>query len=591
MQQLKWMWEQMKGFRKRYIFALLSTVVLQVMLLINPIISQKIVDDVVYQLPNQPDNLDGLIHTLVVLVSIMIGFTLLRTTVRYVSMVTYESCGQKFLYKVKKELYDKLQAQDMGFFSRRRTGDLMTCLTGDMEMGRHAISFISRGLLECFFLYVSTCVYMFSQNVVLTLSLIVFTPFLFLVMRAFSKTVGPRFRHLREKLSQLNSNAQENIEGNRVIRAFATEDYEMKKFDEKNREYQKANLQASMTWYRFFPAIEGLSQALSVSVLLVGGWFMMDGKISAGTFLAFNSLCWTLCQPMRMLGMLLNDAQRFLASINKVIELYYGQPDIQSKEDAVTQEEPFRGDISFKNVSVTLNGTKVLDSIDLDIKAGQTVAIMGTTGCGKTTLINCISRFVEISSGKLEIDGVDVRDYDLNTLRKNVGLASQDVFLFSDTVDGNIAYGNQQLTSEEVAQYARMSAVDFIDRMTDGFDTIIGERGTGLSGGQKQRIALARALAVQPPILILDDTTSALDLETEKFIQKSLRELSFPCTKIMVAQRISTTRHADLIVILEQGKILEKGSHQELLEKKGYYYDVYCLQNGVNREEGGEVNG
>ncbi len=585
MQQIKWMWEKMQGFHGRYIFCICTTALLQVMMLINPIISQQIVDQVVYKLPEYEGNLEPLIHTLVILVLTMIGFTLFRTTLRYISMVTYVDCGQKFLYGVKGELYDKLQTQDMAFYSQHRTGDLMTRLTGDIEMGKHAIEFITRGFLECFFLFVSTSVYMFVTNVELTLSLIVFTPFIFVVTRLFSRKVGPRFRVLREKLSILNSNAQENIEGNRVIRAFATEEYEIQKFDEKNKDYMNANIKASLTWFRYFPAIEGLSQALSISVLLVGGWFMMMGRISAGTFMAFNSLSWTLCQPMRMLGMLMNDTQRFFASINKVIELYYSQPDIKSPPDAVKKEEPIRGRIRFENVSLNMHGSPVLKNIDLDIQEGETVAIMGATGSGKTTLINCIPRFVDVTSGRVLIDGVDVRDYELNPLRKNIGLASQDVFLFSDTVDGNIAYGNLELSEKETAHFAKLAAVDFIDKMTDGFDTIIGERGTGLSGGQKQRIALARALAVRPPILILDDTTSALDLETEKYIQQSLRELDFPCTKIMVAQRISTTRQADKIVILNNGRIAEMGTHEELLAQKGYYYDVFCLQNGIPNEK------
>ncbi len=359
----------------------------------------------------------------------------------------------------------------------------------------------------------------------------------------------------------------------------------MEKFDEKNKDYRDANIKASLTWQQYFPAIEGLSQALSISVLLVGGWFMMEGRITAGTFMAFNSLCWTLCQPMRMLGMLMNDTQRFFASINKVIELYYSQPDIKNPPDALVKKEPVKGKIRFENVSLSMHGSRVLKNINLEINEGETVAIMGATGSGKTTLINCIPRFVDVTSGKVLVDDVDVREYELNTLRKNIGLASQDVFLFSDTVDGNIAYGNLGLTEKETAHFAKLAAVDFIDKMTDGFDTIIGERGTGLSGGQKQRIALARALAVRPPILILDDTTSALDLETEKYIQQSLRELDFPCTKIMVAQRISTTRQADKIVILNNGSITEMGTHEELLAQKGYYYDVFCLQNGIPNEK------
>lgn len=585
MQQIRWVWENMKGFQKSYIFALISTAILQIMQLINPIISQKIVDEVVYQLPKQQDNLKPLIHTLYVLVACMIGFTLLRTTLRYISTVVYENCGQKFLFNIKAELYDKLQSQDMKFYSNHRTGDLMTRLTGDLEMAKHGIAFISRCLLECLFLFVATSIYMFSKDVLLTLSLLAITPFIFWVTRLFSNKVGPYFVDLRERLSLLNSNAQENIEGNRVVKAFAQEAYEIKKFDEKNWDYRNANLKTTLTWLRYFPAIEGLSQALAIAVLLVGGYFMMIGRITAGTFLAFNSLCWTLCIPMRMLGMLLNDSQRFFASINKVIELYYSKPDIKNHPDAIVKTEKLQGVISFQDVCVSMHKTNILNHINLDIKAGETVAIMGSTGAGKTTLINCIDRFIDVTSGKVIIDGIDVRKYDLNTLRKNIGLASQDVFLFSDTIDGNIAYGDLSLSEDEVRHFAEISAADFIDKTSDGFQTIIGERGTGLSGGQKQRIALARALAVRPSILILDDTTSAVDLETEKFIQNSLDNLDFPCTKIIIAQRISTTKRADKIVVMDKGNIIEYGTHEELLKQKGYYYEVYLLQNGISSLE------
>lgn len=593
MQQIQWMWEQMKGFQRRYIFALISTVILQIMQLINPIIVQKIVDNVVYQLPNNQDNITPLIHTLLVLVTAMIAFTLFRTGLRYVSIIAYVDCGQKFLYKVKKDLYDKLQSQDMKFYSSHRTGDLMTRLTGDLEMGKHGIDFISRSLLECLFLFLVTTVYMLSKDVLFACSLLVITPFIFIITRKFSKTVKPFYVDLRERLSLLNSNAQENIEGNRVVKAFAQEEYEINKFDDKNRDYHDANLKASLTWLRFFPAIEGLSQALSIAVLLVGGYFMMIGRITGGTFMAFNSLCWTLCVPMRMLGMILNDAQRFFASIGKVIELYYTQPDIKNKKTTVASTERLHGDISFKDVSVSMHKTTILDHINLDIKAGETVAIMGSTGSGKTTLINCIDRFLDVTSGTLTIDSVKVSDYDLDTLRHNIGLASQDVFLFSDTIDGNIAYGDLSLSEEEVAHFAEISAADFVEKTANGFDTVIGERGTGLSGGQKQRIALARALAVRPPILILDDTTSAVDLETEKFIQNSLKELDFTCTKIIIAQRISTTKKADKIVIMDKGKIIEYGTHHELIAQKGYYYEVFALQNGLpqNAEMGGNHNG
>ena len=313
---------------------------------------------------------------------------------------------------------------------------------------------------------------------------------------------------------------------------------------------------------------------------------LISGRITFGTFAMFNGLTWTLVDPMRMLGMHLNDLQRFFASSNKIIELYYAKSTITTRPDAVKPKGRVKGEVKFQDVSLKLHGTEVLKHVNLDIHPGETVAVMGPTGSGKTSLVNMIPRFTDASSGKVLVDGTPVRMYDLKSLRSSIGIATQDVFLFSDSVDGNIAYGDSKMPEEEVKRFAKMADVDFAEKLAEGFDTVIGERGTGLSGGQKQRIALARALAVRPSILILDDTTSAVDLETEKYIQEQLANLDFPCTKIIVAQRISTTKRADKIVILEDGRVTQVGTHQELSQAPGYYREVFLLQNG--QEAGSE---
>lgn len=577
--QLKWMWEKMKGYRKRYIFALFLTVALAFMQLINPTIVQLIIDEVVLKLPTATDT-EPLIKLLLGLAALMIVFTFIRSAMGYISLIIYEGCGQKFLFKVRKELYANLQSQDSHFFAKNRTGDIMTRLTGDLDMIRHTICFVIRNFVDSFFLFFATCMYMLSKDVIFTLSLLIVTPFLFLAIRSFSGKVRPLYVDLRERLSMLNSNAQENISGNKVVKAFAREAYENRKFDEKNNAFKNANLKATMMWLKYYPLIEGLSQSLFVAVLLMGGIAMMQGRITGGVFMAFNSLCWLLIHPMRMIGMLLNDLQRFFVCSNKIIELYNSEAEIKSSSTSVKPTDEIKGDIQFKDVVVELNSITVLDHINLDIKAGQTIAIMGGTGAGKTTLINCIARFLDIKSGSLTVDGIEVSQYDLQVLRNNIGIASQDVFLFSDTIEGNIAYGDINLSDEDVVTFANMASADFIAKTESGFDTIVGERGMGLSGGQKQRIALARALAIRPKILILDDTTSAVDLETEKHIQNSLENLDFPCTKIIIAQRVSTTKKADKIIILDSGKIIEEGTHKELLAQNGYYADVFALQNG-----------
>lgn len=583
--QLKWVWKQMADVRKRYIFALCSTAVLSVMALGNSMITANIMDTVFQPLVDTGVVTPEVIRHLAVLVAVLIGFTLFRTSFQYLSVMTYETCSQKLVYKLRRDLYKNMQEQDQAFYSKTRTGDLMTRLTGDLDMVRFAVSWVLRQLIDCSVLFLTTTITFFVTDWLFALSMLAVTPVIFALTYAFSKQVHPLYVDLRERLSQLNTCAQENISGNRVVKAFAREDYEIDRFDGKNADYKKANTKASLLWLKYSPYIDGLSQALSIAVLLVGGAFLISGRITIGTFTLFNSLTWTLTNPMRMLGMHLNDLQRFFASANKVIELYYAKSTIVSRQDAKKVTSRVRGEVEFQGVDLALHGLSVLSHVDLHIQPGETVAIMGPTGSGKTSLVNLIPRFADVTNGAVLIDGVPVGQYDLHDLRRSIGIATQDVFLFSDTVDGNIAYGDTSLSEEEVRRYAKMADVDFVENLPDGFDTLIGERGTGLSGGQKQRIALARALAVKPSILILDDTTSAVDLETEKYIQDQLAHLDFPCTKIIVAQRISTTKRADKIVILDKGRVVDVGTHQELSQRPGYYREVFLLQNGMEEEK------
>lgn len=583
--QLRWLWKNMLGFRKRYVFALVSTAILSVLSLGNSLITAQIMDNVFYPIQETGTVSPEKMQYLGVLVAVLIGFTLLRTAFGYGSVITYETCSQKLVYKLRRDLYGNMQMQDAIFFSRNRTGDLMTRLTGDMDMIRHAVCWVIRMTIDSVMLFLAASITFLITDWLFALSLLVVTPVIYVFTQLFAKKAPPLYRDIREKLSQLNTAAQENIAGNRVVKAFAREEYEKARFDMKNSEYMEANIKAPMLWLKYAPFIEGLSQALSVAVLLVGGIFLINGRITIGQFTLFNSLCWMLTNPMRMIGMLINDFQRFFASAGKIIELFYARSTIVSREDAKKVETRLKGEVEFQNISLKLDKAMVLKDISLHIKPGETVAIMGPTGSGKTTLIGLIPRLMDVSAGQVLIDGTPVGMYDLHDLRSGIGIATQDVFLFSDTIDGNIAYGDTSLSEEAVQQIAHKAAVDFAGKMPDGFDTVIGERGTGLSGGQKQRIALARALAVKPSILILDDTTSAVDMETEKFIQQQLRELDFVCTKIIIAQRISTTKEADKIVILDGGRIVDVGTHEELTHRPGYYREVYRLQNGLDEAE------
>jgi len=276
--------------------------------------------------------------------------------------------------------------------------------------------------------------------------------------------------------------------------------------------------------------------------------------------------------------------QRFSTSATKVMEMYYNSPQIVDAPDAV-EHGRMQGKIEFRNVSFKFGKEKVIDDVSFTVEPGQTVAIMGPTGSGKTTLINLLARFYDVSGGEVLVDDCNVKKWKLQQLRGGIGTATQDVFLFSDTVEGNVAFGNQDLTFDEVKDFTyRAAAGGFVEKLSEGYDTIIGERGVGLSGGQRQRIALARALAVKPSILIMDDTTSAVDSETEQFIQQQLRNLPFNCTKFIIAQRISSMRDADLILVLKDGRVAERGTHAELVKNRGYYYQTYALQNGMSEE-------
>ena len=580
--RLGWLWENMEGKRGLFKVALIGTVVYNIMQLVVPFFSGKIVD-LLRDIDVNGWDLADYKQDFIRLIAIMVGLTLIRVTIVYLDCMAYEHVSQKTLYRIRNFLYDKIQRQDMKFYSTYRTGDLMTRVTGDLDAVRHNIAWVVRMIVESITLYTATAVYFFIMNWKLAICLLIVTPIIFVIVFRFRKSVAPKHALLREKLAGMNTEAQENISGNRVVRAFAREGYEIDKFDKANKDFEETGINTHMTWLRFFPAVETVANALPVIHLVVGGIFFMNGEISMGDYVAFSGLIWAIANPMRQMGNIMNEFQRFSAASAKVMEIYYSEPEILDKPDAIPHPGRFDGKVEFKHVSFQYDDGiyPVLKDISFVAEPGETVAIIGETGCGKTSLIQMIPRFFEATSGQVLVDDVPVEKYKLEDLRKNIGLATQDVLLYSDTIEGNIAYGASTMKPDEVTKYAKYSAAaDFIEKLPEGYDTIVGERGVGLSGGQKQRISLARALAIRPSILILDDTTSAVDMETEKVIQHSLRNLDFPCTKIIIAQRISTTKAADKILVLKDGKIIEAGTHKELVEQKGYYADLVNLQIG-----------
>ncbi len=575
--QIKWLWDNMDlPYRRRHIAALSISVFTCLLLLVNPALSRRLIDEVI--VPQNPDPLLGIL-------AVMLVVKLGREGLRYLMIVFLEKDSQNVVFNLRTRLFEKLQHNDMQFFDNHRAGDLMTRLSADLDWCRHFLSYIDYRIIDAVCTFLFAGIYLFIVNARMTLMLIAITPVLLVVSKVFSRHVRPRFVAMRERLSDMNAAAQENIAGNRVVKAFAREEYEKERFEEKNSAFMQSHLRINKLWLTFHPIIELLANGMMLVTVFVGGLFIIRGELTPGEMTIFTGLSWALANPMRELGNLINDLQRFSTSAAKVMELQFGKPSIV--DDTEAEDHPsVKGEIEFRHVSFRRGAKSILEDVSFHAAPGQTVAVMGPTGSGKTTLINLMARFYDVSEGSVLVDGCDVKKWKLHQLRGAIGTATQDVFLFSDTVEGNVAFGDQSLTLDEVKDFSRRAAAaEFIDHLPEGYDTIIGERGVGLSGGQRQRIALARALAVRPAILVMDDTTSAVDSETETYIQEQLRTLPFECTKFIIAQRISSMRDADLILVLKDGRIAEQGTHRELLEKRGYYWQTWCLQYGIDQRE------
>lgn len=581
MHQIKWLWTVMdKPFHKKHVLALVTSAVTSVMLLINPTLTSRLVDEVIVAQNPEP---------LMAILLAMLAFKVLRECLRYFMVITLEKCSQNLLFNLRNRLFTKLQYQDMRFFDTHRTGDLMTRMSADADWCRHFVSYIDYTAVDSIVMFLSTSIYFFFINWKLALTLVCVTPLLMIITKVYSKKVRQLFINMRDRLSDMNTAAQENIAGNRVVKAFAREEYEKENFDQRSSAFRDANLSINKLWLSFYPFIEILANAMTLITVFMGGLFMIWGELTPGQLTIFTSLSWAMSNPMRTLGNLLNDFQRFSTCANKIMEMDMSRPSIADSA-APVEHDRVQGKVEFRNVSFAYDGANVLKDISFTVNPGETIAIMGPTGSGKTTIIQLLARFYDVRQGEILVDDCDVRKWKLQELRRGIGTAIQDVFLFSDTVEGNVAFGNQELTFEEVRDFAnRAAADDFITKLPEGYDTIIGERGVGLSGGQRQRIALARALAMRPGILIMDDTTSAVDMETEQYIQQQLKELPYDCTKLIIAQRISSVKDADQILVLDHnGAIAERGTHQQLLKNHGYYYETYCLQNGIDMERGND---
>lgn len=581
MSNTKWIWQYTKKYQGKIFLVALLLLINAGLIIINPYLGGMVVDEVMNQ---------NKVQLLIPLLLAMILTTFVRTIVRYAYQIISEKIGQDTVFELRDDLYRKLQELDFDFFNHTRVGDIMARMTGDTDAIRHFVSWVVYNMVECVVWFLSAILVMSFINWQLMLALVAVTPAIFVLTSQMSKKAHPLFFEIRESFSRLNSMVEENIGGNKVVKAFARENFEIEKFNQHNDDFKQRNLASAEVSRTYLPWLDGLAGSLSAITLLLGGYFVIQGRMTIGDLVAFNGYLWMLNNPMRMSGWLINDAQRFSAGCIKIRQMLQTESKIPLHLEK--QAAPIKGFVEFRNVSFCFPDApehKVLENISFKVAPGQTVGILGETGSGKTTLANLVGRFYDPTSGELLIDGKNAKTYPVRKLRENISMVMQDVFLFSDTIADNIAFGNPCADSDYIQQMATIADADhFINRMPQGYETIVGERGVGLSGGQKQRISLARALVKNPAILILDDTTSAVDMETESKIQQELNKLTSEKTTFIIAHRISSVREADLILMMEKGRIVEQGRHEELVGKRGKYYEVYRKQLGL---AGGETDG
>jgi ATP-binding cassette subfamily B multidrug efflux pump len=571
MPSIKWIWTYMRAYKIQYALGFLLVFIVAGLNMLNPYFSGRIIDEVVFG--KQPS-------LLIKFLLIMIGVTLAKTVTRYTYQILFETISQKIIYNIRKRLYEKIQNLDFPFYDRNKTGDVMARLTGDLEAVRHNVAWTIYMVVENIVVFLFAILFMMKIYAPLAVAMLAVTPVIGFFAFHMSKSVLPTFQAIREQFAKLNTVVQENISGNRVVKAFTKEAHEIDKFERENVAFANRNLESARVWEKYLPLLDSLAGVLMVIMIFVGGIFVIRGKMTIGELVTFNSLIWALNNPMRMLGWHLNDIQRFIASASKIADFQKVKPTLLAPRANENDKNEVRT-ISFRNVDFSYGDEPVLKNIDFEVKAGQRIAIVGPTGSGKSSILHLLNRFYDVTNGEVRINDQNVKSWNLQSLRANIAVAMQDIFLYSDTIEGNIAYGVPHATLEDVVAAAKDADADgFIRKLSEGYDTIIGERGVGLSGGQRQRISLARALLKNAPVLVLDDTTSSVDMETEIRILEALKQRMANKITFIIAHRISSVMEADLILVLAHGEIIERGTHQHLMQLKGHYYNVFQNQFG-----------
>ncbi len=564
-------------YKFSYLGAVLSLFAAVTLDMLAPRLTARVVDDVI---------IGGNIGELKFLLLGFLGIGLGRCIFQYTKEYTFDKNGARISGDMRRDLFRHIQGLSADFFDRTNTGELMARVKEDIDHIWDAVGYVGMLLLEVIYhtSIILVCMYMLNWKLALlpTAAMILCGSIAVIMERR----LGAVYEEISEENAVLNTVAEENLGGVRTVKAFARESFEIDKFLAHNKRYYDLNMAQSKVFVRYYPLFTVVSKVLPLLTILVGGGFVMDGEMTLGQMTAFVEYSMNIVWPMEMLGWLTNSFSSAVASNRKIKKIYEEKPTVKELTNPVKIDH-VRGKVCFDHVSFhKADQHEILHDISFTVEAGKTLGIMGATGAGKTSIIQLLQRMYDATDGAVYLDDVDIRMLSLKQLRTSIGFVMQDVFLFSDTINDNIRLGKKRGLDFKTVRKASADAQasGFIERMEGQYETVIGERGVGLSGGQKQRISIARALAKKNPILVLDDSTSALDMETEQRIQRTLQTLNHT-TRIIIAHRISAVRQADEILVLDGGAIAERGTHEELLKKRGLYYETYVSQYGAVSEE------
>lgn len=559
-------------YKFSYLGAIASLLIAVTLDMMGPRLMALVVDDVI---------VGGNIAELKYLLLGFLGVGIGRCVFQYVKEYTFDKNGIRISADMRRDLFRHVQGLSADFFDRTNTGELMARVKEDIDRIWDAIGYVGMLLIEVIYHTSIILISMYLLNWKLALLPTAAMVMCGTIALLMERKLGQVYEEISEENARLNTVAEENLAGVRTVKAFAREKHEIGKFLSHNKRYYELNMQQSRVFVRYYPFFSVVSKVLPILTILVGGGFVIKGQMTLGQMTAFVEYSTNIVWPMEMLGWLTNSFSAAVASNKKVHKIYEEKPTITENAEPVRIEQ-VAGKVCFDHVSFhKADMYEILHDISFTVEAGRTLGIMGATGAGKTSIVQLLQRMYDATEGAIFLDDVNIKELSLEQLRTSVSFVMQDVFLFSDTINDNIKLGKKERLDFKTVRRASVQAQasDFIERMEETYDTVIGERGVGLSGGQKQRISIARALAKRDPILVLDDSTSALDMETEQMIQQTLRELE-GTTKIIIAHRISAVRHADEIIVLENGSIAERGTHEELLAKRGLYFETYESQYG-----------